>query len=91
MVLAPGFALAGDLAGKSDSGTTLSVLTMSYTLGTAIGPLIAGYLMSLGYVMPFAFGAGIAALGGFLVSSQVEETPTTRSETASGARPAKQD
>lgn len=91
MAFAPGFALAGDLAGKSDSGTTLSVLTMAFTLGTAIGPLIAGYLVSFGYVVPFVFGAVLAGLGALLVTSQVEETLTTLSETTSGARPAGQD
>ncbi len=87
---APGFALAGDLAGKSDSGTTLSVLTMSFTLGTAIGPLIAGYLVNIGYVVPFAFGAALAALGAALVYTQVEETVTTPSGGITSTRSASQ-
>ena len=88
---APGFALAGDLADSSNSGTTFSVLTMAFTLGTAIGPLIAGYLVSFGYVVPFAFGAVLAGLGALLVYSQVQETLTTDSKPASGPQPAGQD
>lgn len=74
MVFAPGLALAGDLADAGNSGTKLSVLTMSFGLGTAIGPLSAGYLVRFGFVVPFAFGAGLAAVGLVLVYTQVEET-----------------
>jgi len=74
MVFAPGLALAGDIADDRDSGTRLSVLTMSFGLGTAIGPLSAGYLVRFGFVAPFAFGAGLAALGFLLVYTQVEQT-----------------
>lgn len=42
MVFAPALALAGDLANEGASGTQLSVLTMSFGLGTAIGPLASG-------------------------------------------------
>jgi MFS family permease len=80
MVFAPAFALAGDLTKRSQSGTTLSVLTVAFSLGAAIGPLIAGYLIGFGYVVPFAFGGGMAALGALLVYSQVEETVTRDSE-----------
>jgi MFS family permease len=80
MVFAPAFALAGDLAKRSQSGTTLSVLTVAFSLGAAIGPLIAGYLIGFGYVVPFAFGGGMAALGALLVYSQVKETVTRDSE-----------
>lgn len=56
MMFTPSFALAGDYAGRGQSGTTLSVLTMASGLGTAIGPLSAGYLVSFGYVVPFTVG-----------------------------------
>jgi MFS family permease len=87
---APGFALAGDIADTGNSGTTFSVLTMAFTLGTAIGPLVAGYLISFGYVVPFVFGAVLSGLGALLVYSQVEETHATTT-TASGPQPASQD
>jgi MFS family permease len=74
MVFAPSLALAGDLAREGQSGTTLSVLTMGFGLGIAIGPLASGYLVGIGFVVPFAVGAVLAVLGLVLVATQVEET-----------------
>jgi MFS family permease len=74
MVFAPALALAGDLATGGDSGTKLSVLTMAFGLGVALGPLSAGFLVSLGFVVPFTFGAALALCGLVLVYTQVEET-----------------
>jgi MFS family permease len=74
MLFAPALAVAGDLAEEGQSGTTLSVLTMAFGFGTAVGPLASGVLYGYGFVVPFAFGAvlAVAALG--LVVTQVEET-----------------
>ena len=74
MVFAPALALAGDLAGKGESGTTLSVLTMAFGLGIAFGPLAAGFLVEFGFEVPFVFGAALAAVGLVMVYTQVEET-----------------
>lgn len=89
MVLAPGFALAGDLAGVGESGSKLAVLTMAFGLGTAIGPLSSGFLVAYGFVVPFAFGAILALLAAVLVATQVEETvgqatPETGESVAAG-------
>ena len=73
-VFAPALALAGDLAREGQSGTQLSVLTMAFGLGVAFGPLVSGFLVSYGFVVPFAFGAGLAAVALALVFSQVEES-----------------
>ncbi|MDZ7702848.1 MAG: MFS transporter [Halobacteriales archaeon] len=74
MVFAPSLAIAGDLAGKGESGTKLAVLTMAFGLGVAIGPLLSGALVGFGFVVPFAVGAALAAVGAVLVYTQVEET-----------------
>lgn len=74
MVFAPALALAGDLAKHGQSGTQLSVLTMAFGLGVAIGPLLSGFLVGYGFILPFAFGAALAALGLALVYTQVNET-----------------
>ncbi len=73
-VFAPSLAVAGDLAGEGQSGTTLSVLTMGFGLGTAIGPLVSGFLVRFGFVVPFAFAAVLGVVGLALVYTQVEET-----------------
>lgn len=74
LMFSPSMALAGDLAGEGESGTKLSVITMSFGLGTAIGPLSSGYLVQFGFAVPFVFGTALAALGAVLVYTQVQET-----------------
>ncbi len=74
MVFAPALALAGDLSPEGQSGSTLSVLTMAFGFGVAFGPLASGFLVSFGFVVPFAFGAVLAAVGAVLIWTQVEET-----------------
>ena len=78
MVFAPALALAGDLAPAGRSGGTLSVLTMAFGFGVALGPLASGFLVAFGFVVPFAFGAALAVVGVALVQTQVEETVTAR-------------
>ncbi|SNR32124.1 MFS transporter [Halorubrum vacuolatum] len=73
MVFAPALALAGDLATKGNSGTTLSVLTMAFGFGVAFGPLLSGFLVAWGFVVPFAFAAGLAAIGVAIVLTQIDE------------------
>lgn len=76
LVFAPALALAGDIAPAGKSGSTLSVLTMAFGFGVAFGPLASGFLVQLGFAVPFAFGAALAAVGVVLVWTQVEETVT---------------
>lgn len=77
LVFAPALAVAGDLAGEGQSGTTLSVLTMAFGLGTALGPLLSGFLVSFGFVVPFALGAVLGILAFSLTYTQVPETLDT--------------
>ncbi|MDF9745621.1 MFS transporter [Natrinema salsiterrestre] len=79
MVFAPSLALAGDLAGAGESGSKLSVLTMAFGYGIALGPLSSGVLVSYGFRVPFVFGTCLAVLGTILVYTQIEETLETTS------------
>ncbi|WP_324756692.1 MFS transporter [Haloarcula sp. GH36] len=77
LVFAPSLALAGDLAGERGSGTTLSVLTMAFGLGVAVGPLASGVLFNLGgFSTPFTVGAVLALMALILTYTQVSETLT---------------
>ena len=78
MVFAPALALAGDLAPKDRSGSTLSVLTMAFGFGVAVGPLLSGFLVAWGFVVPFAFAALLAAIGVVLALTQIDEVITPR-------------
>jgi MFS family permease len=86
LVFAPALALAGDLAGEGRSGTTLSVLTMAFGLGVAVGPLASGFLFNVGgFQTPFTFGAALALVALVLTYTQVEESLSggdTRAATA---------
>jgi MFS family permease len=73
MVFSPALALAGDLAARGQSGLQLSVLTMSFGIGLAVGPLLAGFLVGWSYIAPFASGSLLAILAAALVWTQVEE------------------
>ncbi|MDB2269773.1 MFS transporter [Halorubrum ezzemoulense] len=84
-VFAPSLALAGDLAREGESGTTLSVLTMGFGFGVALGPLASGWLYGFGFVVPFAVGAAAAAVALVAVFTQVEETLDTGDEPAAAA------
>ncbi|GAB3672319.1 MFS transporter [Halopiger thermotolerans] len=74
MVFAPSLALAGDLAPEGESGSKLSVLTMAFGFGIAVGPFASGALVGYGFAVPFIFGTVLATLGAILVATQVEET-----------------
>jgi MFS family permease len=81
-VFAPSLALAGDLAREGESGTTLSVLTMGFGFGVAVGPLASGWLYGFGFLVPFAAGAGLAVVALVTVVTQVQETLGTGGESA---------
>ena len=72
-VFAPSLALAGDLAREGTSGSTLSILTMGFGLGIAVGTLLSGVLVSYGFVVPFAAATVAGAVGLLLVVTQVSE------------------
>ncbi|MEZ3143428.1 MFS transporter [Halobaculum sp. MBLA0143] len=76
LVFPVSLALAGDIAGEGQSGSTLSVLTTGFGLGTAIGPLVSGVLGGVDYVAPFAFVAGLGVLALLLVTTQVYDPET---------------
>ncbi len=73
MVFAPALALAGDLASEGQTGVTLAVLTMAFGLGLSAGQLTAGFLVSAGFVVPFATGAVIALVTAGVVWREVAE------------------
>jgi MFS family permease len=73
-VFAPSLALAGDLAGEGQSGSTLSILTMGFGLGVAFGTLFSGILVGFGFAVPFVVATAGGAVGLYLVWTQVEET-----------------
>jgi MFS family permease len=52
-IAAPAFALAADLAKPGGEGRQMSIITMGFGLGIALGPLIAGLLGVFHFDLPF--------------------------------------
>lgn len=73
-VASPAFALAGDLSSEHGVGRQLSVLTMGFALGLAVGPLLAGVLAVADFRLPFLVGGGLTLAAAALVSVRVEDT-----------------
>lgn len=73
-IAAPAFALAADLAKAGGEGRQMSIVTMGFGLGIALGPLTAGVLAVLFFELPFLV-AGIFSIGGaWVVQRYVPET-----------------
>lgn len=73
-VFAPSLALAGNLAGKGQSGSMLSILTMEFGLGIAFGTLFSGILVGFGFAVRFVVATIGGGVGLVLATMQVTET-----------------
>lgn len=73
-VAAPAFAVAADLAKAGGEGRQMSIITMGFGLGIALGPLLAGVLAVYSFVVPFIVGGVLSLLGAWVVYKYVPET-----------------
>ncbi len=73
-VAAPAFALAGDLSTAGGEGRQMSIITMGFGLGLALGPLIAGFLAVYFFELPFLIGGAMLVIGAAIVYIYVPET-----------------
>jgi MFS family permease len=73
-VAAPAFAVAADLAQAGGEGRQMSVITMGFGLGIALGPLVAGVLAVYSFVLPFIIGGVFSLIGAWAVYRYVPET-----------------
>ena len=65
-IAAPAFAVAGDLSKAGGEGRQMSLVTIGFGLGIAVGPLVAGILATLFFELPFLVN-GLMCLAGVLV------------------------
>ena len=73
-VAAPAFALAGDLTTPGVEGRQMSILSVGFSLGIAVGPLVAGFLVAFSFALPFLLGGMMCLLGAGIVYRYVPET-----------------
>jgi MFS family permease len=79
-IAAPVFALAGDLSSSGGEGRQMSIVTMGFGLGIALGTLSAGLLAVYSLVLPFYLGAGLSLLAAWVIYRNVPETVHRNSE-----------
>jgi MFS family permease len=77
-ISAPSSALAGDLTHGGREARQMSVVTAGFTLGIAVGPLIAGALAPFMFELPFIVGGGLCLLAAWAVQHYVPETVVRR-------------
>ena len=73
-VAAPAFAVAADLAQVGGEGRQMSIITMGFGLGIALGPLLAGILAVYSFALPFNIGALLTLVGAWVIYRYVPET-----------------
>jgi MFS family permease len=73
-IAAPAFAEAADLAKIGGEGRQMSIITMGFGLGIALGPLVAGVLSVVSFELPFFLAALLSLVGVWVVIHYVPET-----------------
>ena len=73
-IAAPAFALAADLSQVGGAGRQMSITTMGFGLGLAMGPLIAGFLAVVSFHLPFVIGGLMSLAGAWIIQRFVAET-----------------
>jgi len=73
-IAAPTFALAADLSKAGSEGRQMSIVTMGFGLGIALGPLLAGVLAVSSFDLPFLIGGVMSLAGAWIVYHYVPET-----------------
>ncbi len=73
-IAAPVFALAGDLSKKGGEGRQMSIVTMGFSFGIAIGALSAGILAIYFFALPFLVFGALGLVAAWWVYRRVPET-----------------
>jgi MFS family permease len=73
-VAAPAFAVAGDIAQAGGEGRQMSIITMGFGLGIALGPLLAGLLAVYSFALPFILAGAFSLAAAWVIYRFVPET-----------------
>jgi MFS family permease len=77
-IVAPALAVVADLSKADSAGRQMSVVTMGFGLGIALGPLIAGVLVVAFFELPFLVAGGMSVVGAWIVYIKMPETARGR-------------
>lgn len=73
-IVAPALAVVADLSTAGSAGRQMSVVTMGFGLGIALGPLIAGVLVVAFFELPFLVAGGMSLIGAWVAFRRMPET-----------------
>ncbi len=79
-IAAPAFAHAGDLTRGGSEARHMSMVTGGFTLGVAIGPLLAGLLAPIAFDLPFLIGGALCLIAAWTVHRHAPETTGIRAD-----------
>jgi MFS family permease len=77
-IAAPAFAVAGDLAERGGEGRQMSIISMGFGLGLALGPLLAGLLAVPFFELPFLTMGILCLIGAWIIFRYMPETVHTK-------------
>ena len=73
-IAAPAFAVAADMSSAGGEGRQMTIITMGFTTGLALGPLSAGLLAVVFFQLPFFVAGALTLVGIWIVHRFVPET-----------------
>jgi len=73
-IAAPAFALAADVSKAGGEGRQMSIVTMGFSLGIAIGPLMTGAIAVFSFKLPFIISAILTFFVALIVFRYTPET-----------------
>jgi len=77
-IAAPAFALVGDMGKSGGEGRQMSMITMGFGFGMAVGPLVAGILAVAFFQLPFYTAGALCLVGAFVAYRNITETVTRK-------------
>jgi MFS family permease len=83
-VAAPAFAVAADLSTGGGEGRQMSIATTGFTLGIAVGPLLAGWLVKYFFELPFIVSGVLCLASAIIVYLFVPETVNRMRDSRTG-------
>ena len=72
-IAAPAFALAADFSHSEGAGRQMSIVTMGFGLGVALGPLLTGALAIYDFLLPFIIAGIITIISAVFISRYVPD------------------
>mgnify|MGYP006277472699 CR=1 FL=1 len=84
-IAAPAFAVAADMSSAGGEGRQMTIITMGFTAGLALGPLSAGVLAVVFFQLPFFVAGALTLVGIGIVHRFVPETVQRTPDVGSGS------